>query len=62
MKTPVVPPTTPRPRGRPRVDAPMTTVSTRVPSAEYDRLVRLANLRDESVASLVRQLLVIRLR
>jgi hypothetical protein len=54
-------PTTPKPRGRPRVEDPMTRLSTRLPSAEYDRLIRAANQQDTSVASLVRQLLILRL-
>jgi hypothetical protein len=49
-------------RGRPRAEEPMTTLSTRVPTAAYDRLVRIANMRNESVSSLVRSLLVLRLR
>ncbi len=50
-----------RPRGRPRVETPLERVSTRLPTPEYDRLVRLANRRDQSVSSLIRQLLVLRL-
>jgi hypothetical protein len=49
------------PRGRPRVADPMTSIGTRLPSADYDRLVRAANLQDKSLAALVRQLLTLRL-
>lgn len=51
----------PRPRGRPKVDEPSTPLSTRVRNSEYDRLVRLANQRETSVASLVRDLIRLRL-
>lgn len=50
-----------RPRGRPRVDDPMSPVSTRLPSKAYDQLIRVATQQDTSVASLVRQLLILRL-
>jgi hypothetical protein len=50
-----------RPRGRPRVEEPMSSVSTRLPSDAYDRLIRAANQQDKSVSSLVRQLLILRL-
>lgn len=36
-------------------------VSTRLPVRQFDQLVKLANQRDESVASVVRRLLVLRL-
>lgn len=51
-----------RGRGRPRVDEPLSPVSTRVPASYHDRLVKLANQRDQSVSETVRQLLIIRLR
>jgi len=54
-------PVPPRGRGRPRVEAPLERVSTRIPTPHYDRLVRLANKRDQSVSALIRQLLVLKL-
>lgn len=50
-----------RPRGRPRVDEPLERVSTRLPIHDYDRLVKIANLKETSVSNLVRQLLILRL-
>jgi hypothetical protein len=49
--------------GRRHVDpaGPLVYVGTRVPVHQFDRLVKLANLREESVSALVRQLLVLRL-
>ena len=52
----------PRRRGRPRVEDPMSAVSTRVPSSYHDRLVKLAAQKDVSVARLVRSMLMIQLR
>lgn len=43
--------------GRPRSDEPKTTVSTWLPTKEHDRLIRLANERDQSVSQTVRQIL-----
>lgn len=54
--------TAPRGRGRPRVEQPLSSVSVRLPQAYHDRLIRLANLRDQSVSRTVRQLLILRLR
>ena len=51
-----------KPRGRPRVTEPGTTVSTWLRPGEHDRLIKLANLKETSVSALVRQLLVLRLR
>lgn len=48
--------------GRPRVDQPQSTVSTRLPPAYHDRLIQIANQRDMKVAALVRELLIFRLR
>lgn len=39
-----------------------SVVSAYLPSAYHDRLVQLANQRDQSVSSLVRSLLILRLR
>lgn len=44
-----------RPRGRPRVDEPMALVSTRLPVRDYDRLIRLAQKQEMSVADLLRR-------
>ncbi len=55
------PPTERRGRGRPRVETQMEQVATRIPVAYYDRLVQVANKRETSVASLIRQLLIVRL-
>lgn len=52
---------TPR-RGRPRIMASPTTVSTAVEATHYDKLVRMAKHQDKSVAALVRDLLVLRLK
>lgn len=50
-----------RPRGRPAADEPHTTVTSWIPVSHYDQLVRAANQRNQSVSSLVKQLLVLRL-
>lgn len=55
------PESTPR-RGRPQADEPGTTVSAWLRNSEHDQLVRLANKQDTSVSSLVRTLVVQRLR
>lgn len=47
-------------RGRPKVEAPRTTLSARVELKRYDQLVRLANKRDQSLSSLVNDLLKLR--
>ena len=51
-----------RPRGRPRVDAPLERVSTRLPVPVYDQLTTIAKQRETSVSMVVRQLLVLRLK
>lgn len=51
----------PRGRGRPRVEARLERVSTRLPVAQFDRLVQLANQKDTSVSNLLRQIVVFRL-
>jgi len=50
------------PRGRPRVDEPGSAVTTWLRPKEHDYLIRMANEREQSVSSLVRQLLVLKLR
>jgi hypothetical protein len=46
-----------RPRGRPKADEPGTTVSTWLPPQEHDRLIRLANAREQSLSKTIRELL-----
>lgn len=53
---------TPRPRGRPRVDEPRSTVSTWLPAHAHDRLIELAKRNEQSISATVRQLLILRLR
>lgn len=45
-----------RPRGRPRVDEPSVRCSTRLRVKDFDRLAKIALLRDESMSSLLRSL------
>ena len=49
-------------RGRPPADQPGSTVCTWLPASYHDRLIQLANQREQSVSSLVRSLLILRLR
>lgn len=53
---------TPTKRGRPPVEQPLSHVSTRLPPAYHDRLVKLAKHQDKSVSALVRDLLTLKLR
>lgn len=48
-------------RGRPRVEEPRVSVSSWIPESQYDKLVRLANKREQSVSSLVKDLLKLRI-
>lgn len=48
----------PRPRGRPRVEEPGTSVSTWLRPGEHDRLIQLAQRQDTSVSALVRSILI----
>jgi len=48
-------------RGRPKSSEPSNTVSTWLPAAEHDKLIKLANKQETSVSSLVRQLLAYKL-
>lgn len=50
-----------RPPGRPRAE-PGTVLSTYVRTSDYDRLVRMATKADKSIASLVRDLLRLKLK
>lgn len=43
--------------GRPRATEAKTSVSAWIPAREHDRLIRLANQREQSVSETVRQLL-----
>ena len=49
-------------RGRPRVEAPMTSISIRVPISEHDRYLQIANRADKKLSALIRDVLVLRLR
>ncbi len=49
-----------RPPGRPRVE-PGTRVSTYVRNQDYDRLVRVALKHDQSLSSLIRDLLKLKI-
>lgn len=53
--------TVPRPRGRPRVSQPGTSVSTWLTPQEADKLIQLANKREQSVSALVRLIVVSKL-
>jgi hypothetical protein len=49
-----------RKRGRPRALEPKSsTVLTRLPDRHYDRLIRLANRRGETVSATVRQVIIL---
>lgn len=50
-------PTDRRKPGRPKADEPSTSVSTWIPAREHDRLIRLAQRKEQSVSETVRQLL-----
>lgn len=50
-----------RPRGRPRAEERLVTVSFRCNESEYDRLIRVASRRREDVSPLLRSLLKLRL-
>lgn len=49
-------------RGRPRAMERGTTLCTWLPESTYDRIVRMANEREQSVSSLVRDLLKLRVK
>ncbi len=48
---------TPRPRGRPPSEEPGSRVTTWILDSEHDRLIKIANRRDQSVSSIIRELL-----
>lgn len=48
--------------GRPRADEPGERVSTYLRTSDYDRLLRLANDRDQTLSETVRELLRLKLR
>lgn len=47
-----------RRRGRPRSADPQIAVLTRLPSQQYDRLIKMASRSDETVSSIVRRILM----
>lgn len=49
-------------RGRPTVEAPMTSISIRVPPAAHDRWVRIASRADKTLSELIRDVLILRVR
>ncbi len=49
----------PRRPGRPRSSDPMVPIMTRIPSEQYDRLLKMASKREgETASSIVRQILM----
>lgn len=53
----------PRPRGRPRVEEPGSSVSTWLPQGYHDRLVKMAKDQAEgNISALVRSLIIMRLK
>jgi hypothetical protein len=52
----------PVPRGRPKADHPGSTLSVWVSQSYHDRLIRLAEKRDQSVSATVRELLHLKLK
>lgn len=52
-----------RPRGRPRVESKMDEmISARLPTTQYRQLLLIAESRDIRLSTLVRELLIFRLR
>lgn len=47
----------PKPNGRPRAEEPGTVLTAWVPTSEYDRLVKLAAARGDSLSKVVRDLI-----
>lgn len=47
----------PRKRGRPRAQEPGVRLTTWINASDYDQLLRLANAREQSLSSLVRETL-----
>lgn len=50
-----------RPRGRPRVKEPHSSVSVWLPTKAHDRLIQIARQQEQSISATVRQLLILRL-
>jgi hypothetical protein len=48
--------------GRPKAAEQGAKLSTWVPTSQYDRLLKLANAREQSISGLVRDLLRLKLR
>jgi hypothetical protein len=44
--------------GRPPAEEPSATVSTWLPASAHDRLIRIANEREESVSECVRKIVI----
>jgi hypothetical protein len=51
-----------RPRGRPRIEEPRSSVSTWIWSKHHDALVRMAKEQDRSVSAVVRRILQEKIR
>lgn len=51
-----------KPRGRPRVEEPGSTVSVWLPIGAHDRLIELAKREDKSISATARQILILRLK
>ena len=56
------PETPPKRRGRPRAEDPGVSVGTWLRNRDYDRLLRLAQHQDKSLAALIRDVLRMKLR
>lgn len=51
-----------RPRGRPRVGEPLSSVTAWLPPGDYDRLVKMAERQtDGNVSALVRRIIIVTL-
>lgn len=51
-----------KPIGRPRAEEPGSAVTTWLRQSEHDKLIRLANKHETTISSLVRSLLILKLR
>jgi hypothetical protein len=58
---PILHPVPRGPGGRPNAPEPGTRLSTWVPASYHNQLARVARERDQTVSSLVRQLIILRL-
>lgn len=54
-------PAAPRPRGRPPAEIKKVPITTWVTPGEYERIRRFGKVQDESISSIVRSLLILRL-